>query len=72
MSAARRMQVVGVLALVAAGLGIAIVGSALSACGVQLPEGVGRPLASAESIMGWLRFGVLLPLAYAVLAARED
>ena len=72
MSAARRMQGVGVLALVAAGLGIAILGSALSAFGVQLPEGVGRTLASAESIMGWLRVGVFLPLAYAVLAARED
>lgn len=66
------MQVVGVLALVAAGLGIAGVGSVLSGFGVQLPDGVGRTLASAESVVGWLRLGVFLPLAYAVLAARED
>ena len=63
---------VGVLALIAAGLGIAGVGSVLSAIGVQLPAGVGRTLASADSVVVWLRFGVFLPLAYAVLAARED
>jgi len=72
MSTARRMQMVGVLALVAAGLGLAGVGSLLAAVGVSMPEGVGRTLASAESALGWLRLGVFLPLLYAVVRARED
>jgi hypothetical protein len=72
MSIVRRIEVVGILVLVVAGLAMAGVGSALGMAGVQPPREVSAVLSAGGDVLGWLRLAVVVLLGYGVVRAREN
>ena len=72
MSFARRMQIGGVLALVAAGLLVAGLGSILGVLGLDLPRGMDRALSSVGDALSLIRVLLVLGLAVAVARVREN
>jgi hypothetical protein len=72
MSLVRRIEIGGMLGLVAAGLALAVAGTVAAALGAELPRGLAGALASAGEILGWARWVVVAALVYGVVKIREN
>jgi hypothetical protein len=72
MNGALRMRIGGVLALVVAGLALAVAMAMLGAWGVQLPRALAGALSTAGAVLVVVRVLVAARLTLGVARARED
>ena len=72
MNVARRIEIGGVLVLVAGGLLLAVLGGVASALGAELPQGVKAVLSTATDILWWGRLLVVGALTYGVVKVPEN